>query len=326
MTHTLLFMNTNKKIVCLGGGIGSVNLIKGLFDYTSDITTVISLADNGGSAGRLRRLYNTYPLGDIVSCIAALSDKQDPFISELLTYRFPGDRYAKDTHLEGHKAGNLLLFAMLQLTGNLSEAIDRFKKLFHVQGEFLPATNDVVSLSAITIEGKEILGEEKIDLGKYQGKKILEKVMLHPADAKANPEVIKAIHEADALIFGPGDLYTNILPVMVVREIAEAIKTAAAKKFFVVNIANKPFETRNYTAADFVKAVEKHIGSFPFTYLVLNNNFSVTIPQKYKYTYVKYKKDTLPENIQLIQEDLVNSEFPLYHDSNKLAKVIVTHI
>ncbi|HSW96301.1 MAG TPA: gluconeogenesis factor YvcK family protein [Candidatus Saccharimonadales bacterium] len=319
-------MKNNKKIVCLGGGIGSVNLIKGLHEFTSHIATVISLADDGGSAGRLRRLYNTYPLGDIVSCIAALSDKKDPFISDLLTYRFPGDRYAKDTHLEGHKVGNLVLFAMLQLTGNMADAIDRFKQLFKVAGEFLPATNDVVSLSAETIDGKEIFGEEKIDLGKYQGKKILEKITLHPANVKANQQVIKAIQEADALIFGPGDLYTNILPVMVVPEIAEAIKKADAKKFFVVNIANKPFETRNYSAADFVKAVEKHIGSFPFNYLVVNSNFSVHIPKKYRYTYVKYKKDVFPQNTQLIQEDLVNSDFPLYHDSNKLAKVIIQHI
>lgn len=319
-------MNNTKKIVCLGGGIGSVNLIKGLSEFTPHLTTVISLADNGGSAGRLRRLYNTYPLGDIVSCIAALSDKKDPFIAELLTYRFPGDRYAKDTHLEGHKVGNLLLFAMLQLTGNITDAIERFKKLFHVTGEFLPATEDVVSLSAVTVDGKEIFGEEKIDLGKYQGKKMLEKIAIDPSNAKANPHVLEAITQADALVFGPGDLYTNILPVMVVSEIAEAIKKATAKKFFVVNIANKPFETRNYSAADFVKAIEKHIGSFPFTYLVVNNNFSVAIPQKYKYTYVKYKKDVLPQDITLIQEDLVNSEFPLYHDSNKLAKVIVENI
>ncbi len=319
-------MKNNKKIVCLGGGIGSVNLIKGIHKFTPNIATVISLADDGGSAGRLRRLYNTYPLGDIVSCIAALSDKKDPFIAELLTYRFPGDRYAKDTHLEGHKVGNLVLFAMLQLTGNMTDAIERFKQLFQVEGEFLPATNDVVSLSAETIDGKEVFGEEKIDLGKYQGKKILEKISLHPATVKANKRVLAAIQEADALVFGPGDLYTNILPVMVVPEIAEAIKKASAKKFFVVNIANKPFETRNYTAADFVKAVEKHIGSFPFNYLVVNSNFAVDIPKKYKYTYVKYKKDVLPEHTQLIQEDLVNGDFPLYHDSDKLAKVIMEHI
>ncbi|HSW87718.1 MAG TPA: gluconeogenesis factor YvcK family protein, partial [Candidatus Saccharimonadales bacterium] len=288
-------MKNKKKIVCLGGGIGSVNLIKGLYEFTPNIATVISLADDGGSAGRLRRLYNTYPLGDIVSCIAALSDKKDPFISELLTYRFPGDRYAKDTHLEGHKVGNLLLFAMLQLTGNMTDAIERFKKLFKVEGEFLPATNDVVSLSAETVDGKEIFGEEKIDLGKYQGKKILERISLHPANTKANERVLEAIQEADALVFGPGDLYTNILPVMVVPEIAQAIKESAAKKFFVVNIANKPFETRNYTALDFVKAVEKHIGSFPFNYLVVNSNFSVNIPNKYRYTYVKYKNHTFPQ-------------------------------
>lgn len=319
-------MKKNKKIVCLGGGIGTVNLIGGLREFTAEITVVVSLADDGGSAGRLRRLYNTPPLGDLVSCLSAMSSNNDPFLKDLLTHRFPGNRYAKDTHLEGHKLGNLFLLALLQKTNNIDEAIGHFKNIFDIQGTFLPATKEAIDLSAKTIDGKTIDGEEKIDLGKYRGKKILEKIFIHPKNAPAHTGVIKAIEEADAIIFGPGDLYTNILPVMIVPEIAEAFKKAQGKKFFVVNIANKPFETRNYTVSDFVKAVERHIDSFPFTYLVVNNNFEISIPRKYHYTYVKYKKETLPESVKLIEENLVKKEFPLYHDSDKLAKVIVKHI
>src|SRR5258708_2489007 len=113
---------------------------------------------------------------------------------------------------------------------------------------------------------------------------------------------------------------------MIVPEIAAAIKKLTVKKFFIVNIANKPFETRGYTALDFVHAVERHIGEFPFTYVVVNNNASLTIPKKYRYTYVSYKKDVFPDTVTVIEEDLVNKEFPLYHNSQKLAKVIFEHV
>ena len=222
--------------------------------------------------------------------------------------------------------GNLLLFSLLQMTGNLNSAVEKFKELFAIKGDFLAATKNPVELSAVTVAGKEIRGEEKIDLGKYLGKKILDRIAIHPVHAPAEPKVIEAIKTADALIFGPGDLYTNILPVMVVPEIGEAIKKVKCKKFFVINIANKPFETRNYSVNDFIQAVARHITAFPFDYVIVNNNFSVHIPQKYRYSYVKYKKDSLPEDVEWIERDLVDRDFPLYHDSDKLAKVILEHI
>lgn len=203
-------MNKQKKIVCLGGGIGTVNLILGLQAYTKDITTVVSMADDGGSAGRLRRLYNTYPFGDLVSCMSALVQSDNEFLTKLLTYRLPGNRYGKDSELGGHKIGNLLLLAMYQLTGNVEEAIEYFKEIFAITGNFLPATQEPVILSACTTSGKEIVGEEKIDLGKYIGKKELDRIVIHPTHPSANPHVISNMLQADAVIFGPGDLYTNV--------------------------------------------------------------------------------------------------------------------
>jgi uncharacterized cofD-like protein len=313
----------NKKILCLGGGIGTVNLLRGLKHHTKYITVVVSMADNGGSAGRLRRLYNVIPLGDMVSCMAAMSDDNDTLVKDLLTYRFGGKRYGKDNELGGHKLGNLIMVALKDLTGSYEKAVEQVKRLFHVEGFFLSATEAHVDISATTIEGKEIFGEEKIDLGKYKGKRILEKVSLHPSDAKAAEGVVKHILEADAIILGPGDLYTNLLPVLIVGDITQALKKTRAKKIFIINVANKPFETRDYRISDYIKAIERHIGFLPFDVLIYNNNTSVPIPKKYHYTYVSPNISDVEEKIQFVHGDFVNREFPLYHDPQKLAKVVM---
>ncbi|MGH7246323.1 MAG: gluconeogenesis factor YvcK family protein, partial [Candidatus Levyibacteriota bacterium] len=163
MANKLTSFFREKKIVCLGGGVGTVNLISGLKKYTKNITVVISMADEGGSAGRLRRLYNIFPPGDLISCMAAMSKNTKLPIKELLTYRFNGNRYGKDEHLVGHKLGNLMMVALRDITGDFEKAIATLQKMLSVEGTFFPATNDAVSISAKTIEGKEIFGEEKID-------------------------------------------------------------------------------------------------------------------------------------------------------------------
>lgn len=320
----------NKKIVCLGGGIGTVNLISGLKDYTDRISVVVSMADDGGSSGRLRRMYEIFPPGDLVSCMCALIKDKNPTISKLLTYRFPGNRYGKDEELGGHKLGNLILAAMINMTDNADSAINLFKKTFNIPGYFFPATTKKVSISAKTIEGKFIYGEEKIDLGKYNGRRILEKVYLHPKQAQASNSVIRVIKDADVIIAGPGDLYTTVLPVLIISDIKELLKESPAKKIFVVNIANKPFETKGYDIYDYINAVYKHLGFFPFEKVIINNNYSIKIPQKYNYKHVQIQKshlspkitDTDVSMIKIIKNDLINENFPLYHSPEKLAKTI----
>lgn len=315
-----------KKIVCLGGGIGTVNLIKGLKKYFSDITVVISMADDGGSSGRLRRLYNVPPPGDLVSCIAALSTNQNPVISEMLTYRFKGNRYGKDADLSGQKLGNLIMIALRDITGSFEEAISLFQKTFEIGGEFLPATQGDVNISARTIEGKRVYGETKIDLGKYPGKRILEKVFLEPADAKANPKAVESIEAADVIIAGPGDLYTTILPVLIVSGIKRALHKSKALKIFVVNVTNKPFETKGYNVGDYVWALKKHLGYFPFDQIVINNNLKPKIPKRYRYSYVDPNHVTSSNKFKIIKKDIIDEDFPLYHNSSKLAKTIVENI
>lgn len=314
----------NKKIVCLGGGIGTVNLIKGLKDYTTDITVVVSMADEGGSSGRLRRMYNIFPPGDLVSCMASLCN--DPQISQLLTYRFPGDRYGRDGDLAGHKLGNLIMVALSENNKDFESAIASFQKIFNIEGEFLPATLESVSISAKTTQGKIVRGEENIDLGKYNGQRVLEEVYLKPRNAKANPKVIKAIEMADVVIVGPGDLYTTLLPVLIVPQIGRSLVNSAASKLFVINVANKPFETKGYSVLDYIKAVKKHLGAFPFSTVITNDNFSIPIPKEFNYTYVEFKDVRQTNGIAIRKANLVNEEFPLYHDSQKLAKAIVEAI
>lgn len=311
----------SKKIVCLGGGIGTVNLIKGLKDYTNNITVVISMADEGGSSGRLRRLYHIPPPGDLVSCMAAICPNKDK-TSAFLTYRFPGNRYGKDNELCGHKLGNLIMVVMRDVAGSFYEAISLFQKTFAIPGRFFPATASEVFISAKTVEGKEIFGEETIDLGKYNGKRVLERVFLHPKNAAAAPGVIESLKTAAVIIAGPGDLYTTILPVLIVPAIAEVLIKSKAKKLFIVNVANKPFETKNYSVSDYIKAVEKHLGVFPFSVVIVNTNFSVKIPKKYNYSFVSLKTNQKLEGVKLVKKDILDDSFPLYHSPKKLAKVV----
>jgi uncharacterized cofD-like protein len=317
----------NKKIVCLGGGIGTTNLIRGLKDYSDKVSAIVSMADDGGSGGRLRRLYNILPPGDIASCMAALMDNPNPNMAKLLTYRFPGDRYSKDEELAGHKLGNLMLAAATDMTGSFTGAIALLKKLFRIKEAIIPATSDPVAITARTKDGHVIQGEENIDLGKFHGDKPLDEVSLVPANTPASPEAMKALKAADVVVVGPGDLYTTVLPCIIIPEIKTFLLNNKKPQFFIVNVANKPFESKDYAIKDFVNAVEKHLGGFPFSIVIANNNTKLPLPKnlEFDYTYVgpEYHNGG---KYELVSADIVNDEFPLYHDSAKLAKAVVEHI
>lgn len=310
---------SNKQIVCLGGGSGTANLMRGLQSYFTNVTTVLSMADEGGSAGRLRRLYDI-PLGDLVACMSSL--EKDESLQKLLMYRFPGERYGQDDNLGGHKVGNLILVALTHIMGSFTEAAAEFQKIFNISGKFLPATKEQVTISALTTDGKEVHGEETIDLGKYEGTKTLEHLYLRPEDAHASEGVVDAILNADVIICGPGDLYTTLLPVLLVKEINKALTTTTAKRIFILNVANKPYETLGYNASDFIKAVKKHIETFPFDIMIVNDNTTYILPEEYHYSYVPFDKLNMPHNLTIVETDVINPKFPLYHSPDKLAKVI----
>lgn len=314
-------ISKDTKIVCLGGGIGTVNLIRGLKKYTENITVIISTADDGGSAGRLRRLFNITPPGDAVSCIAALTRDHTGLNEKFLRFRFPGDRYGKDNELSGQKLGSLMLVAATELRGSFAGGIDYLQKIFDSCGKILAVCSENLKLSAVTVDGIEVESEEKIDLGKYNGQRVLAKVSIKPKNPTVLPEVIDAINKADCIIVGPGDLYTTLMPVILVPGVYEKLKSLKKKKFFIVNVANKPFETRGYKTSEFVSAIEKHLGFFPFSDVIINSNTKIKIPGEFQYTYVE---NDLGENeaFNVIESDLLDAQFPLYHDSAKLASCI----
>lgn len=315
----------DKKVVCLGGGVGTANLLRGIKNYFSDISVVVSMADDGGSAGRLRRYYKTFPTGDIINCLVALSDA-DTILIDLLKFRFRGRRYGPDSLLPGHKLGNLILLALSSIKGDFNEGLLEIQKIFRTKGKIYPCTTTPISIWAKTSTGHIVTREENIDLGRFKGQ--IEKLHIRPKNPDVDTKVIEAIKAADLIIAGPGDLYTTILPSLMVPKILDAVKKSKAKKFFVTNVANKPFETPKYTISDFANAIKKHCGGILFDTFLLNNNHTPEIPAKWKYHY-KYVpiingKGKLP--FKIIQEDLVAQDFPLYHDSEKLAKTIAGNI
>ena len=308
----------DKKIVCLGGGIGTSNLLRGLKKYSPQLTIVTSMADDGGSSGRLRKAYNIMPPGDIISCIAALVEDKE--LAALLIHRFPGSEKI-NTMIGGHKLGNLIMLAEMQRTGDFYKALDATKKIFGVKADILPATDQRTHLSATTVDGRRIHTETTLDLAKYAQPYGLKKIHIRPKNPKVNPRIIKNIMEADVIISGPGDLYTNQLPVLVIPQIKEAILRSKAKKIFILNIANKPFETKGFTLKRFITAITKHLGTFPFDIILANNNQSLPIPKRYKYQYIKIDKELREKQLpfKIIEKDLVNDDFPIYHNSEKLA-------
>lgn len=317
----------DKKIVCLGSGMGTVNLIRGLRTYTNNadnITIIATTTDDGGSGGRLRRLFNTLPPGDLVSCIAALTGDNDPIISQLLTYRFPGDRYGPDSEIGGQKLGNLMLIAAKEITGDYDEAVELLQKLSGSHGKIYPATDEIVTLSAVTKDGLTVHSEEQIDLGKYHAEPKIDKIYITPENPAVSKKALHAIKEADIIIVGPGDLYTTTLPVLIIPAIKETFLSSHAQKLYIINVANKPQETEGYTVSDFINAVKKHIGGFPFHHVLVNNNTSIPITEVHRnYTYITLSQtENTDDSFTFIEADLVDENFSIYHDSAKLASTI----
>ncbi len=315
----------NKKVVCLGGGVGTANLLRGIKDYFDDITVVVSMADDGGSAGRLRRYYKTFPTGDIINCLIALSEA-DPIFIDLLKFRFRGRRYGPDSLLPGHKLGNLILLALSFIKGDFNKGLLEIQKIFKTKGKIYPCTKTPISIWAKTSTGHIVTREENIDLGRFKGQ--IRKLFIRPKNPEVGDHVVNAILNADLIIAGPGDLYTTILPTLMVPSILDSIKKSKSRKLYIINVANKPFETPRYTIVDFAEAIKKHCGDNLFDTFFLNNNHKPEIPEKwkqqYKYVPLVERENNLP--FKIVQGDLVFEEFPLYHDSGKLAKTIAENI
>ncbi len=321
-------MKKRLKIVCLGGGIGTSILIAGLKKYNHHISVITSMADDGGSSGRLRKAYNIMPPGDMVSCIAALIEDKNKELASLLTYRFPGTSRENKT-IDAHKLGNIIMLAEILRTKDIYKALEVTKRMFKVKADILPASDVRTHLSAITKDGRRIHGETALGIVKNAEPHGLKKIYITPKYPKVNPKVIKNLKEADVIISGPGDLYTNQLPVLIIPQIKKILLKSKSQKIFVLNVANKPFETKGFTLRNFIDTMSKHLGIFPFHTIIANNNTSFKMPSSHrKYKYVEVDKSLREEKhkYRIIEENIVNKGFPLYHDPKKLAKTVIENI
>lgn len=313
-------LNRGHKIVALGGGTGLSSLLRGLKHYSSNLTAIVTVADDGGSSGRLREELGVLPPGDIRNCITALA-KEESLLSKLFQYRF-----AAGGGLEGHSFGNLFLTAMSEVTGNLETAIAASSKILAVQGQVLPATLSNVELWAELDQGQFVRGESKIAATK--GK--INKIGCFPANPKALPAVLKAIESADCIVLGPGSLYTSIIPNLLVPEIRNAIAHANVPCIYVCNIMTQPGETDGYSVADHIKAIDEVCGEKLFDAVLVNQ----TLPSKQ--AIAKYvQEDSQPvildlEEIkatdrQLILADILDEDprtHYIRHHSPKLAQAL----
>ena len=304
-------------IVVIGGGTGLSVLLKGLKRYTSRLTAMVTVSDDGGSSGRLRSELGVLPPGDIRSCLVALAE------TETLMDKVFQHRFLQGGSLQGHNLGNLLLVAMTEITGDFISAIREVSKVLAVRGKVLPATLEPVTLGGMMADGNRVLGETAIR--DYPAS--IKEVFLMP-ECGPLPETLQAIHEADAIIIGPGSLYTSIIPNLLVKGVIEAIASSRAPKFYISNIMTEQGETDNFTAADHLKVIQKHSGKQIIDYAVVNCG---QIDEERLKRYIEEKAvpvrpspdEIVNMGINVIERDLVSDTGVAWHDTDKLARVIL---
>jgi len=301
------------RIVVIGGGTGLTSLLRGLKAYSRNITAIVTVADDGGSSGEIRKTVGILPPGDLRNCLAALSDDEE-LITQIFQYRF-----AESAGLSGHSLGNLLITALTEITGSFESAIAESARVLSVQGHVYPATLKNVNLVAevelperkVTINVK---GESEIS---KWGK--VHRVWLDPANPTPFPPTLQAILNADLILVGPGSLYTSIIPNLLVPDLVDAIKASRAYKFYISNIATQKGETDGYSCEDHVKTIERHAGARLFDLILANNRFDEKVPLEIEWVKTE-KKDG---QYQIYETDLVDKENPWRHNSTKVAKTII---
>jgi uncharacterized cofD-like protein len=306
------YLRRGPKIVAIGGGTGLSTLLRGLKEYTGNITAIVSIADDGGSSGRLREEFGILPPGDLRKNIAALADAE-PLMTRLFEYRFK-----EGSGLEGHTFGNLFILAMRDVAGNFEEAIRETSRVLAVRGLILPATLTHITLRARTADGDVIEGESKIT---ERGSRIAQ-LFIHPENAQANPDAIRAILNADMIVVGPGSLYTSVLPNLLVEGIRRAIEVSPALKVYVCNVATQHGETDDFAVSDHYEALRQHVHGHLFNFVLANSNIADRLPEEWRSKPVTV--DRLAMNgCRVITADVVSEENRYRHDSKKLADALI---
>lgn len=324
--HYLELPLKKPRIACLGGGTGLSTLLSGLKNFSGDITAIVTMCDEGGSSGRLRRIFGVPPVGDIRNCLAALS-QTSPIMNELLNYRFKGERYGKDSELGGHSLGNLMLAALADISGDFNKGLEEASKILNISGRVLPSTAVNARIWAETEDGQKVYGEENIDLGRYNGKRTIKKLHMEPRKAPGFKAAVMAVRNANLITAGPGDLYTSLMPNLLISDIRKEIIYSSAHKVLIVNVTNKPFETPHYKASDYLKAIRSHCKQNLFTHVILNTNTTHKLSPQFGYKYVQVDRENLNKfDVEIIEGDFVNKNYPLHHDSAKLARAVMSII
>lgn len=302
------------RLVAIGGGTGLSTLLRGLKHHSGNIVAIVTMADDGGSSGRLRRSLGLPPPGDLRNCLAALSDDED-LLTKLFQYRF-----REGEELEGHSFGNLFIAALSGAMGSFEEGLLEAGRVLAIRGRVIPATLSDVALvaeksPALTNQSVRIEGESKIP--GFPGQVL--RVQLEPDAPPAYPEALHAILNADMLVVGPGSLYTSILPNLLVPDLAAAIKVSRAFKVFVCNVATQSGETDGYDCRKHFQAVEQYLGSGIFDLVVANDRFDQPLPDGVNWVLPPENNFMTP----IYTTDLINENLPSHHDSAKLADALI---
>ncbi|MDX9991458.1 MAG: YvcK family protein [Anaerolineales bacterium] len=302
------------RIVVLGGGHGLATLLRGLKNHSANLTAIVSVADDGGSSGRLRQTLGILPPGDIRNCLAALSD-DEAMLTQLFQYRF-----TDQSGLGGHSFGNLFISALAEISGSFEEAVAESGRVLGVRGRVLPATLHNVRLVA-DVELPNQPGSVRVEgesaIPQMPGR--VRRVWLEPNSPFAFPPAVRAILAADLIVIGPGSLYTSILPNLLVPDLLEALRASRALKAFVINIATQPGETLEYSVLDHIRVLEEHVGKGLPDVIVYNNFYDLPLPNTSDWV----KWEGTPQNYPLYGANLVNEQHPWRHDSGKLAQTLM---
>lgn len=303
------------RIATIGGGHGLSTLLRGLKTYTSKLTAIVTVADDGGSSGRLRETFGILPPGDIRNCLAALSNDEQ-MLTQLFKYRFSGAG-----ELDGHSFGNLFITALADITGSFESAVAESGKVLSVSGRVLPSTLHDVKLVADVVlphspNQVRVLGESSIP--KMAGR--VRRVWLEPNDAPAFPPTLKAVLNADMIVVGPGSLYTSLLPNLLVQDLLGALQSSRALKIYVCNIATQAGETDVYTCDDHIRALEEHIGEGVFDIILCNDNYRGELEAGSQFVICD---DKTMSDRRTYCADLSDEAQPWRHDSNKLATTLI---
>lgn len=307
--------NRGPRVVSIGGGTGMSTLLAGLKEHSANLTAIVTVADDGGSSGRLRDDYRILPPGDIRQCLVALADAE-PLMKELFNYRF------KSGYLAGHSFGNLFLAAMADVTGSFESAVRESGRVLAVRGTIIPCTLHDVQLVA-KVNGHMVVGESRIPLEEEPPTR----VFLQPEGVDLNPEAAAAIRNAELIVVGPGSLYTSILPNIVVPGMVRAIREASAMKVFICNVASEPGQTDGYAVSDYLRVVRDHVGGDLFDFAAVNSNLNHPPPSgQWPVYFDRLQAGIGNPEVRFIAGDVVNCQDPSRHDPAKLSRLLLRQV